>query len=121
MKDPGPDSVHECLPDLKCETLVRMENVSHTEKECTICKQGINVEMANYTDTECLTTFRDGCRWVRVPNRSWSRDVKSERLYLNGKRLIGGKRQKYILLQIPVGKKYQMIVKPLNPGLGGMA
>ena len=110
LKDP--DSVHECLQDRRprCETLVRMENISHTEKECTLCKQGFTVEMANYSDTECLTTYRDGCRWVRVPNRNWSRDVKSERMLLYGKKVDRQEKAErhFLFLQIPVGKKYQI-------------
>ena len=54
-----------------------MEEVDHTEEECTICKQGYTMEVVDYTDTECVTTYRDSCSWGGDPNRVWSRDVKS--------------------------------------------
>ena len=54
-----------------------MEEVDHTEEECTICKQGYTMEVVEYTDTECVTTYRDSCSWGGDPNRVWSRDVKS--------------------------------------------
>ena len=77
LKDPY--YVNECLPEVRrsCETLVRVEDVEHTEEECTICKQGYTMEVVDYTDTECVTTYRDSCSWGGDPNRVWSRDVKS--------------------------------------------
>ena len=65
------------LSTTRCETLVRVEEVDHTEEECTICKQGYTMEVVEYTDTECVTTYRDSCSWGGDPNRVWSRDVKS--------------------------------------------
>ena len=61
-----------------------MEEVDHTEEECTICKQGYTMEVVNYTDTECETTFpEEECRdvektqLVKVPYQECFQEVAS--------------------------------------------